>query len=118
MAVTAHQSLLLYRGVLQTKWLAVPNGNQGSAEAVGAYPDKSVQVEGTFGTGGSVTIQGSNDGGTTWETLHDPLGAALTFTAAGLKQVLEGVDQIRPTVTAGDGTTSLNISMVARSAMR
>jgi hypothetical protein len=102
-------------------WLAVPNGNTGTPllpEHAADYQDRTVQITGTFGTGGSVSIQGSNDGGTTWATLTDPLGNALTFTAAGMKQITELPEQIRPSVTAGDGTTSLNIYLFMRGDFR
>ncbi|MER9936141.1 hypothetical protein [Mesorhizobium sp. M0088] len=98
------------------KWLAIPNGNQGNAVALNVYHDRTVQVLGTFGTGGSVTIQGSNDNGTTWATLTDPLGNALTFTAAGMKPVGMLPYQIRPSVTAGDGTTAITVWLHARGA--
>lgn len=102
--------------VLRVKWLAIPNGDQGRAVSLSNYQDRSVQVSGTFGAGGSVTIQGSNDGGTTWSPLTDPLGVTLTFTAAGIKQVSELPYEIRPSVTAGDGTTAINVWIHARGA--
>lgn len=77
------------------------------------YPDRSVQVTGTFGAGGSISWEGSNDG-TNWATLNTPAGAAITLTAAGLKQVLEGSLYARPHVTAGDGTTALVVTVFAR----
>lgn len=100
--------------VLRYKWLAIPNGNQGNAIKLNLFQDRTVQVTGTFGTGGSVTIQGSNDGGTTWTSLTDPLGNALTFGAAGLKQITELPYEIRPSVTAGDGSTAINVWLHAR----
>lgn len=100
-------------GTILVKWLAIPNGDQGRAISPSAWYDRSVQVVGTFGAGGSVTIQGTNDG-VTWVTLTDPLGNALTFTAAGLKQIAELSYHIRPVVTAGDGTTAIDVWMHAR----
>lgn len=100
--------------ILRVKWLAIPNGDQGRAVSLSMYQDRTVQVTGTFGSGGSVTIQGSNDGGTTWATLTDPLGNALTFTAAGMKQITELPYEIRPSVTAGDVSTAINVWLHAR----
>ncbi|MER9816494.1 hypothetical protein [Mesorhizobium sp. M0129] len=102
--------------VMRYKWLAIPNGNQGNAASLNVYQDRTVQVLGTFGAAGSVTIQGSNDGGTTWATLTDPLGNALTFTTAGMKPISALPHKIRPTVTAGDGTTALDVWLHARGA--
>lgn len=100
----------------KTSWLNLLNGEAGLPDSSGRMSDKSVQVTGTFGAGGSVTIQGSNDGGTTWHTLNQPDGTTpLTFTASGLEHVLENPELIRPIVTAGDGTTSLNIYLFCTS---
>lgn len=100
--------------VLRVKWLDVANGNQGQAVALSMFQDRTVQVLGTFGAGGSISIQGSNDDGTTWATLTDPLGNALTFTAAGMKQITELPHLLRPSVTAGDGTTAIDVWLHAR----
>lgn len=85
--------------------------------SVSLYADRSVQVEGTFGAGGTVLIEGSNDG-TNWRTLTDPLGNALSITTAGIKQVTEAVAQMRPRVSAGDGTTSLTVTIFMRRSLR
>lgn len=78
-----------------------------------AFADRSVQVVGTFGVAGSVSIQGSNDG-TNWAVLNNAQGTPATFTAAGIKQIVELTSHMRPFVTAGDGTTSLSVILVAR----
>lgn len=84
------------------------------------YPgrDRSIQVTGTFGAGGSVTLQGSNDGGANWFALNDWSGAPITFTSAGLKTVRDDAALMRPFVTAGDGTTSITATMAARKIVR
>jgi len=112
MPVTSQISVQLRKKVVKTSWLALPNGNTGNPEAFGRYASRlSVQVTGTFGAAGSVTLEGSNDGGTTWVTLFDNrgTGAALTFTTAGLRSFTDVPALIRPNVTAGDGTTALNV---------
>lgn len=75
--------------------------------------DRTVQVFGTFGVGGTLIIEGSIDG-TNWFQLRDPGSTALSFTAAGGKAVMEGTPFIRPRVTAGDGTTSLTCLIAVR----
>ena len=90
-------------------WLAVPNGNDGAPSGAGGYGDKTIQVTGTFGAGGAVRPEGSNDGGQTWFQLTDPTGTAISLTAAGGKAITEAVALIRPRVTAGDGTTAINV---------
>jgi hypothetical protein len=96
-------------------WGAQANGDDGAVVGPdwSSYPDRSVQVTGTFGAAGSVSWEGSNDG-SNWAVLTTPAGGAVTFTAAGLKQVLEGSLYARPHVTAGDGTTSLVVTLFAR----
>lgn len=66
------------------------------------------QVNGTFGAGGTLVVEGSNDG-TNWYTLSDQANAAVSFSTAGLKTVRDQPLFIRPRVTAGDGTTSLTV---------
>lgn len=90
-------------------WNSLANGDDGTpVEASGTFPDKSIQVLGTFGAGGTIILEGSNlPNNSAWATLNDPQGNALSFTAANLEQVLEQTRWVRPRVTAGDGTTSL-----------
>lgn len=102
-------------------WLAMANGDTGTPlppDATCDYQDRTIQITGTFGAGGSLSFKGSNDGGTTWVTMTDPLGNALTFTSAGLKQITEMPEKVRPEVTAGDGTTSLNVYLFMRGDFR
>src|SRR5690242_16906987 len=89
------------------EWLAVANGDQGAPVdlAAAGITDATVTIEGTFCTGGSCTMQGSNDG-STWHSLTDPQGNAITKTAAGMESITELPFYIRPSVTAGDGSTA------------
>lgn len=94
-------------------WALIANGDDGTPLAMVGSADRAIQITGTFGSGGSITIQGSNDG-STYATLHDPGGNDLTFTSPGIHAVLEITKFIRPKVTAGDGTTSLNAILLVR----
>ena len=94
-------------------WTGLTNGDTGEAVRVSHWQDRSIQAIGTFDTS-TLTIQGSNDGGTTWATLRDPSSTALTFAAAGLKQVLEIVDLIRPSSSGGAGT-DIDVFLMMRS---
>ena len=83
--------------------------------------DRTVQVDGTFGAGATVTLQGSNDPlGTTpvnWFPMTFVGGAAATFTTAGgagIKLLAECPAAIRPLLSGGDGTTSLNVRLGIR----
>jgi hypothetical protein len=93
--------------------LTFSSTDDGSSIELHQYSDRSVQVTGTFGTGGSVAIEGSNDDGVTWKVLTDPQGNALNITAAGIEQITEITQKVRPRVTAGDGTTNLAVYLFA-----
>jgi hypothetical protein len=85
------------------RWVGLVGGDTGASIDVSHYPDKTIQVIGsTFD--GAVTILGSNDG-TNYEILTNQLDLPLSFTAKGIKLVLENTKWIKPAVAAG---TSLN----------
>lgn len=75
--------------------------------------DRSVQVTGTLGTGGSLRVEGSMDG-VTYHVLTDPQGNALDITTLKIETIMEVVRYIRPRITAGDGTTSLTCRILMR----
>jgi hypothetical protein len=99
-------------GVLTT-WSGLLNGDDGSPVEGVDFADRTMQVTGTFGTGGSVSLRGSNDG-VNYVVLTDPQGNAITKTAAGIEVIAEGPRYILPVVTAGDGTTALVVTIWAR----
>lgn len=78
------------------------------------FADKTVQVVGTFGAGGSVALEGSNDGGVNWFALSNASAQTIAITSPALQEVIEAVIWLRPHVTAGDGTTSLTVTMFLR----
>lgn len=98
-------------------WAGLANGDDGAPAEWVDFADRCFQVTGTFGSGGSCTIQGSNDGAT-WASLSDPQGNALTFGSTKIEQALELPRYVRPAVTAGDGTTSLTITLCMRRVVR
>lgn len=93
-------------------WTGLDGDDDGEPVTLIPYSDRSVQVEGTFDSG-TVTIKGSNDG-TNYEALRDPSSTSLTFTAAGLKGILEAVHKIKPVVTGGGGSCALTVTMYFR----
>jgi hypothetical protein len=69
--------------------------------------DMSFQATGTFGAGGSVAIEVSNDG-TNFFVAKDPNGTAIALTAAAPIARLTGPWLwVRPNATGGDGTTAV-----------
>ncbi len=117
MSVIPHVITKLSFGVYRVFWETLQNGDTGtpfdSGHGCPAFSDKSVQVTGTFGSGGSINMEGSNDD-SNWEILDDPVGDALTYGAKGMSQILELTKAIRPAVTAGDGTTDIDVTMIVR----
>lgn len=103
--------------VYSVAWASMANGDTGEAVELPMTRDRSVQVTGTFGAGGTIVIEGSNDG-TNYVTLTDLQGNAISKTAAFVEQVQEITQYIRPRVTAGDGTTSLTVTMLMRRGLR
>ena len=73
----------------------------------GRYPDKSIHVFGTFGAGGTIKAQGTNEveSPANWYNLNDPQGAEISITAAKIKEILENVYQFRPYLSAGTVVT-------------
>lgn len=77
------------------------------------WADRTVQVIGNLGTGGSVRIEGSLDG-TNFVPLTDPQGNALDVTTLKIESVSELTRYIRPRITAGDAGTDLTVMLLAR----
>lgn len=88
-------------------WTPVATGDTGAPAENYSFSDRSVQVTGTFG-GATCTIEGSNDG-VNYSALTDTAGVALTFAAAGIKQVLQVTRYIRPSVAAGAGSLTITL---------
>lgn len=93
-------------------WNSCKAADVGQALPLGNYADRSIQISGTFGAGGSVSLQGSLDGNN-WATLNDTFGNSLVITSAGIKQIAEVVTYIRPSIT-GDGTTNIDVYILSR----
>lgn len=90
-------------------WSALATSDTGTPLSSAAFADRSVQVNGTFG-GSTVTIEGSNDG-INYTTLTDTAGAALSFTVAGIRQILQITRYIRPLVTGG-AAAAVNVNLL------
>lgn len=119
-AATAGQAGLDVQGdgsVLLWRFAALTNTTTDTSAPIDfcQWADRSVQVQGTWGAAGGLAIEGSNDG-TNYVTLNHAQGTAATFTADGLKQIVEVPRFARARVTGGDGTTSLNVTFLLRRA--
>jgi hypothetical protein len=104
---------------LLIRWTGLDEDDTGDWIKVPAHTDMTVHVYGTFGSGGSLSIQGSNELGapTAPIIINDSRGEGnpMTFTSADIRQVLEAPYQIRPIVTAGEAAvTSLTVAVTFR----
>ena len=107
-------------GIKVFKWSNLKNGDTGQPLLWPAYSDKSIHVKGTFGVGGALRLEGSNDidpDTADWVVLRDPRAGAnkLTFTEAigsDIQQIMENTYFIRPNVTGGDLTTALTVTVL------
>jgi hypothetical protein len=79
--------------------------------------DRCWQAFGTFGAGGTVVIEGSNDGDT-YSTLTTRGGGAAQFAAAGVLHVVEIPRYVRPRVSAGSGATAVTVTLALRPGFR
>lgn len=102
--------------VIKVTWADMANGDDGSPFEWIQYADRSVHFSGTFGAGGTVKWQGSNISvaDATFIDLTDPQGNAISKTAASIEQVTEVTQWARPKVSAGDGTTAITVTLIAR----
>lgn len=76
--------------------------------------DRSIQIDGVH-SGAVAGIEGSIDG-TTYFTLTDPQGVAISGSSPRLKAIVELVAFVRPFVTGGDINTALHFRLLAKKA--
>ncbi len=94
-------------------WSGLLNGDDGAPIEMPGSSDRSIQYQGTFGTGGTIILEGSNDG-VNYHPLTDPQGNAISKTAAGIEAIMELTRYVRPRVSAGDGSTSLVATLLVK----
>jgi len=94
-------------------WAGLLNGDDGAPIEMPGSADRSIQFQGTFGVGGTIVLEGSNNG-TDYHPLTDPQGNDISKTAADLEAVTELTRFIRPRVSAGDGSTTLVATLLVK----
>lgn len=99
-------------------WENLANGDTGEPVALAGHQDKTVHLFGTFGT---CVLQGSNDptaltdpDNASWVTLKAASGLDISATADTLEVIVENPIYVRPSVTGGDGSTSVKVVICAR----
>lgn len=101
-------------GYIIFTWTLTENDEAAPVE-LGQFPDRSVQIGGSFGSGGQVTVEGSNNvAGLGYSPFTDPQGNALSgINAARFEQLSEIAAFFRPRVIAGTGVAVI-ISLLVR----
>lgn len=96
-----------------TTWHDLAVGDDGTPVQFAQFADRTLQFFGTFGVGGTARVEGSNDG-VNWAPLSDTQGNTLDATGPRIKLAVESPAYIRPRITAGDGTTSVTVSVLLK----
>lgn len=109
---TAKNETFIQEGVWQVEWPSLLTGENGDMASLSKWPTKSIQVSGTVGAGGSINVQGSNNG-VDWATLDESTGDGLGTMGVGIKDILQNTKFIRPAVVSGDGTTNIRVVIIA-----
>jgi len=96
-----------YREVV---WAGLLTGDDGGWLALSKWPDKTMEISGTFGTA-TLTLEGPAAG----NVLEDQNGTNLSFTSASTelsKAIVQNPSQMRPKNTGGDGSTNLTVKLI------
>ncbi len=104
--------------IVTIRWTGLLNTDYGEPVRVARYPDKTVQIHGTFGTTGLVAIEGSNQdeptsAATDWGDCGDQVGVVLAIGELEPVVIAESPLWIRPIVSGGDGDTLLTCTIIA-----
>lgn len=97
-------------------WTTVHGDTIGAAMECPDQTDAVVTITGTFDSA-TVVIQGSNDA-TTWLTLTDPQGNAISKTASAVEQITEVPRYLRPSLSGGAASDALKIMIKATGRVR
>jgi hypothetical protein len=122
MAVISPNPITSGVDVIAIQWAGAKFGDTFVPIISGSLVDHSIQVEGVFGAGTSVTLQGSNDATSAstgnYHALTDPYGTTIAINTASIKQSTEVTSWVKPAITAGDGTESLTVTVSVRRGYR
>lgn len=88
-------------------WSSLNSGDNGLAYEMAEARNVSFQAKGTFTGGGTVKLEGSNDGITFFTLKAMNASSDVSMTAAGFSSVIDRPRYYRPNVTAGGVSTDL-----------
>lgn len=113
MAIPTYKTDVKEQEVIVWTWVLTTADPIGTAVQLPQHADLCWQVEGTFGTA-TATIEGSNAGVVYGGLTNAAGGTAATFTAAGLKTIIERPLFVRPNLTTVGVGASVNVTVLAR----
>jgi hypothetical protein len=99
-------------GVRVRRWSSMALNDDGQPIILTRFNDRTIHVSGTFGTGGLVVLEGSNDG-VEYLAMRDVFNNVISANTAKLITLTEVPVYVRPRVSAGDGTTSITLTVAA-----
>ena len=115
----------LAKGVIRAEWTGITATGPGRCLDAFAYPDKTVVLSGTIGSGTTVVIQGSNTatsvlttGAAGFYTLTDQSDNALSLSTGKAETIAQNPQYIRPLVTAKNANTNVKVTIMAQSVRR
>jgi hypothetical protein len=112
-ATQPHTVYATGRSVTVVAWHNLANSDTGTPYVAPFAARKTVQVWGTFGTGGLVQIEGTlNPHTPQYVALNDTAGNTIVAGTARIRSIENNSYLIRPRVTAGDGTTALVVEVM------
>lgn len=100
-------------GIVHAAWTGLLNGNDGELVRLAKFADKTIQVLGNFGSGGVVQVQGRNLTGGAWGVCHDAQGADIAVEDNDPIIIAESPLELRPFISAGNGSTDLDVYIVS-----
>ncbi|MEN6386437.1 MAG: hypothetical protein ABFD79_14760 [Phycisphaerales bacterium] len=115
MAIIQPTDKATHAGVTVT-WTGITQADSGAAYDFSRFTDLSVQIRGTFGSGGTMVVYGTNidadaakepsDATASYRPLQNVDGLSdISATSALIAQILEATKYVAPEVTAGTGVS-------------
>jgi hypothetical protein len=114
--ITFQTENIASHNIVLVKWIGLALGDDGEPFAGIQFPDRSVQASGTFGVGGTVKLEGRLSTDLGYVALTDPQGNDINLGSAKIEAITELVQQIRPRITGGDGTTLIDVYLLLKRA--
>jgi hypothetical protein len=98
------------KSLVSVSWSGLKFGDEAEAFDLGSVASASVQLSGSFGEGGSVALEGSNNG-EYFIPLKDVYGSLLVRNKPSIDSLGQHVRFVRPAVKSGDELTDVKCTL-------